>query len=79
MLPIIAVSVIDIRGSAMPAIKAGIASLFILLKLISVFKTIIIFKTQSYNLSVEEIYINQKNVPLFHLNNFCFIIILKEL
>ena len=79
MLPIIAVSVIDIRGSAMPAIKAGIASLFILLKLISVFKTIIIFKTQSYNLSVEEIYINQKNVPLFYLNNFCFIIILKEL
>jgi len=79
MLPIIAVSVIDIRGSAMPAIKAGIASLFILLKLISVFKTIIIFKTQSYNLSVEEIYINQKNVPLFHLNNFYFIIILKEL
>ena len=38
MFPIMAVSVIDIRGSAMPAIKAGIASLLILLKLISVFK-----------------------------------------
>ena len=38
MLPIIAVSVIEIRGSAMPAIKAGIASLLILLKLISVLK-----------------------------------------
>ena len=38
IFPIRAVSVIDIRGSAMPAIKAGIASLLILLKLISVFK-----------------------------------------
>ena len=46
MLPIIAVSVIDIRGSAIPAIKAGIASLLILLKLISVFKKKSILKTK---------------------------------
>jgi hypothetical protein len=32
------VSVIDKTGSAIPAIKAGIASLFIFLKLILVFK-----------------------------------------
>ena len=38
ILPIIAVSVIEIRGSAIPAIKAGIASWLIRLKLISVFK-----------------------------------------
>lgn len=64
MLPIIAVSVIEIRGSAMPAIKAGIASLLILLKLISVFKKESFFYLQSYNSRIEENYIFQKNVPL---------------
>lgn len=38
ILPIMAVSVIEIRGSAIPAIKAGIAKELILLKLISIFK-----------------------------------------
>jgi len=37
-LPIIAVSVMEISGSAIPAIKAGIASWWIRLKLMSVFK-----------------------------------------
>lgn len=40
ILPIIAVSVMDKRGSAIPAIKAGIASLFIFFKLISVSKKV---------------------------------------
>ena len=38
ILPIIAVSVMEISGSAIPAIKAGIASWWIRLKLMSVFK-----------------------------------------
>ncbi|MFT5761694.1 MAG: hypothetical protein ACI8WA_000812, partial [Polaribacter sp.] len=38
MLPIIAVSVIESKGSAIPATKAGKANLFIFLKLMSVFK-----------------------------------------
>ena len=38
ILPIIAISVIDKIGSAIPAIKAGIASLLMFLKLISAFK-----------------------------------------
>lgn len=39
MFPIIAVSVIESSGSAIPAIKAGSANLFIFLRLISVFKS----------------------------------------
>ena len=39
MCPIIAVSVIESKGSAMPAINAGKASLLILLKEMSVFKS----------------------------------------
>ena len=38
IFPIIAVSVIETKGSATPAIKAGIASLLICLKRISVVK-----------------------------------------
>ena len=37
IFPIIAVSVIEIRGSAIPAINAGIAKVFMRLKLMSVF------------------------------------------
>lgn len=44
ILPIIAVSVIDNNGSAIPAINAGIANLFILLKLISALKNFIFYK-----------------------------------
>ena len=39
IFPTIAVSVIERRGSAIPAIRAGIASVFIFLKLMSVFKS----------------------------------------
>jgi hypothetical protein len=38
MLPTMAVSVIDSKGSAIPAMVAGMASLFIDLKLMAVFK-----------------------------------------
>ena len=44
MFPIIAVSVIDKSGSAIPAIRAGIANLFIRFKLISVFKKVFLAK-----------------------------------
>ena len=49
ILPIIAVSVIDKIGSAIPEINAGIASLLIRLKLISVLKKNKINSTQKYD------------------------------
>lgn len=42
ILPTMAVSVIDSSGSAIPAIVAGIASLFMVLRLITVFNTILL-------------------------------------
>jgi hypothetical protein len=46
-LPTIAVSVIDKIGSAIPAIVAGIARLLIVLKLTTVFKNRMDYKTSS--------------------------------
>ena len=67
MFPITAVSVIDIRGSAMPAIKAGIASLLILLKLISVFKKNTILNTKLQFEDGRKLYHSKKlsGVPKF--------------
>ena len=47
ILPTIAVSVIDSTGSAIPAIVAGIAKLFMVLKLTTVFKNIMDYNTSS--------------------------------
>lgn len=47
ILPTIAVSVMDNTGSAIPAIVAGIARLLIVLKLTTVFKNGMDYKTSS--------------------------------
>ena len=53
-----AASAIDIGNSELPYIKI---------------KTISSVLNEPKIAGEMEIYINQKNVPLFHLNNFCFI------
>ena len=52
MLPIIAVSVIDNNGSAIPAIKAGIANLLIFFKVIVVLKKLFFAKVITFALKI---------------------------